>query len=105
MAAGVLSGRSLANELNRRGIPTTRGGKWHYTTVVRVLKRLGLLTWGKGARVNNGRAKKHAGDGRANALAPIIAQLRKEGFVSIRAMARELSEQKIQAAMGGKWHP
>jgi len=70
-----------------------------------MLKRLGLLTWGKGARSNNGQAKKHAADVRAKALAPTIAKLRKAGFVSIRAMARELSEQEIPTAQGGKWHP
>src|SRR5260370_17435380 len=43
-AAGFISRRSLANELNRRGIPTARGGRWHYTTVVRMLAPLGLLT-------------------------------------------------------------
>ena len=43
-AAGFISRRALADELNRRGIPTARGGRWHYTTVVRMLTRLGLLT-------------------------------------------------------------
>jgi hypothetical protein len=42
MAAGFLSRRSLAGELNRRGIPTAQGGRWHYNTVVRMLTRLGL---------------------------------------------------------------
>jgi hypothetical protein len=104
-AAGFISRRALADELNRRGIPTARDGRWHYTTVVRILKRLGLLTWGKGARINNGQAKKHAADVRAKALAPTIAKLRKAGFVSIRAITRELSERKIPTAQGGKWHP
>jgi hypothetical protein len=27
------------------------------------------------------------------------------GFVSINAIARELSEQEIPTAQGGKWHP
>src|SRR5882757_2795103 len=48
MAVGFLSRRSLADELNRRGIPTARGGRWHYTTVVRMLRRLGFLTSGQG---------------------------------------------------------
>src|SRR5216683_270093 len=52
-AAGFISRRSLANELNRRGIPTARGGRWHYTTVVRILTRLGWIPPGKG-RTNNG---------------------------------------------------
>jgi hypothetical protein len=105
MASGFVSRRALAEELNRKGIPTAHGGKWHYTTVVRMLKRQGLLSWGKGARINNGQAKKHAADLRAEALAATIAKLRKAGFVSINAIARELSEQEIPTAQGGKWHP
>jgi hypothetical protein len=42
MAAGLVSQHELANELNRRGIATARGGNWHRTTVVRMLRRLGL---------------------------------------------------------------
>jgi Recombinase len=104
-AAGFISRRALADELNRAGLPTARGGRWHYTTVVRMLKRLGLLTWGKGAKINHGQANKHAADVRAKALAPTIAKLRKAGFVSIRAMARELNKQEIPTTQGGKWHP
>jgi Recombinase len=70
-----------------------------------MLKRLGLLTWGKGARINNGQAMKQAADVRAKALAPTIAKLRKAGFVSIRAITHELSEREIPTAQGGKWHP
>jgi DNA-binding HxlR family transcriptional regulator len=104
-AAGFLSRRALTDELNRRQIPTALGGRWHLTTVVRMLTRLGLITRGIGARINNGQAKKHAADMRANALAPTIAKLRRAGFVSIRAIARELSKQEILTAQGGKWHP
>ena len=48
LAADFVSRHALADELNRSGIPTARGGRWHYTTVVRMLTRLGLLTSGKG---------------------------------------------------------
>jgi hypothetical protein len=68
--------RALAEELNRRGIQTAHGGKWHYTTVVRMLKRQGLLAWGTGARVNNGQAKKHVADVRAEALASTLLRFR-----------------------------
>jgi hypothetical protein len=104
-AAGFISRRALADELNRRGIPTARGGRWHYTTVVRMLQRLGLLTWGIGARINNGLAAKQAADVRAEALGPTIRKLQKAGFVSINAMARELNEQEIPTTRVGKWHP
>ena len=103
MASGFVSRRALVEELNRKGIPTAHGGKWHYTTVVRMLKRQGLLSWGKGARINNGQAKKHTADLRAEALTATIAKLRKAGFVSISAIARDLNARGVPTARGGKW--
>ena len=105
MAPSFVSRRALAEELNRRGIQTAHGGKWHYTTVVRMLTRQGLLTWGTGARINNGQAKKLAADARAEALAPTIAKIQSAGFVSINAITRELREREIPTVRGGKWHP
>jgi hypothetical protein len=35
-----LSARKVAEELNRRGIPTVVGGKWYATQVIRVRRRL-----------------------------------------------------------------
>src|SRR5262249_18365927 len=35
-----LSANAVAIELNRRGLPTPAGGKWHAKTVIRVRKRL-----------------------------------------------------------------
>jgi hypothetical protein len=105
MAAGFVSRQALAAELNRRRIPTARGGKWQYTTVVRMLTRLGLLTSGKGARIHNGQAGKRAADEQAKALASIVRALRGKGVVSFSAIARELNAQKIPTPLGGKWHP
>jgi Recombinase len=101
MTAGSLLRRALAAELSRRRIPTARGGSWHYTTVVRILTRLGLIT--KGA-INNRLVNKKAADARAKALASTIHQLRKAGFVAIKAIARELNKRRISTARGGKWH-
>jgi hypothetical protein len=40
-ASGVTSLHGIANELNRRGIPTVAGsGSWHHTQVRRLLARL-----------------------------------------------------------------
>jgi hypothetical protein len=103
-AAGFVSRRSLAGELNRRGIPTARGGRWQYTTVVRVLTHLGLVTSGNGM-VNNGKANKQAADVRTEALRSTILELRKAGIVSNKAIARELDERGIATARGGKWRP
>lgn len=39
-ARGVTTVRAIADELNRRGMPTPKGGAWHPTSVHRLLKRL-----------------------------------------------------------------
>ena len=67
MAAGFVSQRNLTGELNRRGIPSARGGKWHRTSIARVLIRLGFITSGRG---NNVLALKIAAEVRAKALGP-----------------------------------
>jgi hypothetical protein len=44
-AAGFITLAAIAEELNRRQVPTARGGKkWHLTTVSRLLARLSLDT-------------------------------------------------------------
>jgi len=101
-AAGFKTRRALADELNRRGIPTALGGRWHYTTVVRMLTRLGLITLGKGG-TNNRLAHKRAADARAKPLAATVRKLRRVGIVSITGIARELNERGIPTARGGKW--
>jgi hypothetical protein len=88
-AAGFISHWALADELNQRGIPTARGGSWHYTTVVRMLTRLGLITLRKG-RINNALAHKQAADARAKALAPTIRALQGKSLVSLKSIAHEL---------------
>jgi DNA invertase Pin-like site-specific DNA recombinase len=40
-AGGATSLRAMAAELNGRGILTRRGGKWHVSTVMNRLKRIG----------------------------------------------------------------
>jgi hypothetical protein len=102
-AAGFVSRRALADELNRRAIPTARGGRWHSTTVARMLTRLGLKTHGN-PMINNGQAGKRAADARAKVLAPTIRALQGKGLVSLKSIARELNERGIPAARGGKWH-
>jgi hypothetical protein len=102
MAAGFVSQRELANELNRRGIPTALGGSWHRTTVARMLTRIGLVTSGNR---NIGRTNKQAADARAKALASTIRALQATGLVSFSAIARELNQREIPTARGGKWHP
>ena len=80
-AAGFISRRTMAEELNRRGILTARGGRWHLTTIVRMLRRLGLLTSGTGGRINNGQASKQPADARAKMLARTIRALQAKGHI------------------------
>ena len=100
MAAGFVSQRELANEMNRRGITTARGGNWHRTTVARLLRRVALLS---GGRISDELENKRAADVRAETLGPTIRKLRKAGFVSIKAIAGELNERGVAAPRGGKW--
>jgi hypothetical protein len=41
--AGFVSIKAIAAELNERGIAAPRGGKWHLTTVTRLVQRLDRL--------------------------------------------------------------
>ena len=41
-ASGHTSLRAMAAELNARGMLTRRGGRWHVSTVVNLLERLGI---------------------------------------------------------------
>jgi DNA invertase Pin-like site-specific DNA recombinase len=41
-AGGAMSLRAIAAELNGRGMLTRRGGRWHVSTVINLLDRLGL---------------------------------------------------------------
>ena len=103
MAAGFASDCGLAHELNRRGITGARAGRWHRSSVRRLLTRLRQLT-SKHGRTDNSLAVKRVADLRAEALRPTIYNLRKAGFVSISAIARELNERAIPTAAGGEWH-
>jgi hypothetical protein len=102
-ARGFVSHRALAEELNRKGIPAPRGGRWYQFTVIRALTRLGLITVGEG-RTNKRLAVKQSADARARALASTIRKLRKAGFVAISAITRELNERQVPPAWGSKWH-
>ena len=41
-SGGATSLRAIAGELNARGMLTRRGGRWHVSTVMNLLDRLGL---------------------------------------------------------------
>ena len=102
MAAGFVSQQALTDELNRRGIPAALGGRWHRTSVGKILMRVGLITKGS---VNNGLANKKAADARAKALASTIRALQAKGLTSLSAITRELNAREIPSPQGGRWHP
>ena len=41
LEAAGLSARGMAAELNRRGVATPAGGRWHAQSIIRVRQRLG----------------------------------------------------------------
>ncbi len=45
-AGGATSLRAIAAELNARGMLTRRGGRWHVSTVMNLLDRLGEVRCG-----------------------------------------------------------
>ena len=102
-AVGFASRYAIADELNRRKVRSQRGGRWHYTSVVRMLTLLGMdkPAYGAGA----GAANRQAALVRAQKLLPIIRELQSRGCVGPRAIARELNARGIPAARGGTWHP
>ena len=102
----VMAGASdfaLADELNRRRITGARGGRWHRSSIRRLLTRLHQLTSKQGG-TDNSLAVKRVADLRAEALGPTISKLRNAGFVSVKAIAHQLNERGISTPRGGKWH-
>jgi hypothetical protein len=104
VTAGFASDLGLANELNRRGITGALSGRWHRSSVRRLLARLRQLTLEHG-RINDDLAMKRAADVRAEPYSPTIRRLRKAGFVSGKAIAQELNARGIPTAGASKWHP
>jgi hypothetical protein len=103
-ASGVFTGRAIADELNRRGVPTERNGRWHHTTVFRMLTRLGMVRSAAG-EAGAGAASRRAALVRAQTLAPLIRQIQLAGTVTQETIAMELNARGIGTPRGGKWHP
>ena len=103
-ASGVVARHAIADELNRQGVPTERSGRWHPTTVIRMLTRLGMVKPAAGT-VGAGAASRQASLGRAQTLAPLIRQIQSAGAITQKAIAIELNARGIRASRGSKWHP
>ena len=56
-------------------------------------------------RERRGVARRRAADERAQAMAPIVRELREAGILTLRAMADELNKRNIKTPRGGPWHP
>jgi hypothetical protein len=102
-STGFFSRRAIATELNRRRVPTERGGRWHYTSVFRMLERLGMVEPVYSEPGRGGRNLWLALD-RAQALAPVIREIQSEGIVSQEGIALALNARGVPATYGGKWH-
>ena len=102
-ATGFFSRRAIATELNRRRVPTERGCRWHYTTVFRMLERLGMVEPVYSEPGRRGRNLWLALR-RAQKLAPIIREIQSAGIVSQEGIALELNAREVPAACGGRWH-
>ena len=98
---GIVSRSAMARELNRRQIPAVRGGRWHLTTVQRVIASLGML----GNRGRGPEANARDADSRAEALGAKVTKLRAQGINTMKAMARELNALGIPGPRGGAWYP
>jgi hypothetical protein len=94
----------LTDELNRKGITGAGGGRWHRSSMSRLLTRLRQFTPKHGG-TNKNLALKRVADMRAEALRSTILEVRTPGFVSGKGIARELNARAIPTAAGSKWHP
>lgn len=101
-ATGFVSRKTIAAELNRRGVPTERSGRWHLTTVQRMMKRLGMTETVH--RFGPAGVNRWLALNRAKALAPIIREIQSAGPVSQRDIVRDLNARRVPTPSGGKWH-
>ena len=107
---GFTTLREIADEMNRRGISTARGGKWYPSSVYIVVKGK-IFVPRKASIIKNEyrlmglvARKKNASDRNARVL-PVIKDLKENGFVTLQAIADEMNRRGISTARGGKWYP
>ena len=103
-ATRFLSRKTIMEELERRSAPTERGGRWHLTTVTRMLKRLGMEQLVR-REPGPGAALHREAFVRAETLSPIILEIQSAGIVTQRGIASALNTRGVPGTAGGRWHP
>ena len=107
---GFTTLQAIADEMNRRGISTARGGIWYPSSVYKVIK--GKILSGhrdnvikdehrlKGLAIRQSLAKE-----RIASVLPVIRDLKENGFTTLQAIADEMNRRGISTARGGIWYP
>lgn len=100
MAAMAQAERKAIGKRTREALQAAkaRGTKLGNPNGAAALQRAGK---GNGAAVG---ALKAGAEARAADLAPIVAELRAEGYTSLPALASQLNARSIRTARGGQWH-
>jgi DNA invertase Pin-like site-specific DNA recombinase len=98
-AAGFVSCKAVARQLNARGIIPARGGRWSSSTASFVLSRLSLALSVSESKQAQLAAKQTWIAG----LAPILVEIRGSGHKTLTSIARELNARGVPAFRGGRW--
>ncbi len=99
-----LSLTSIAEEMNRRRIPTPRGGKWQTSSVHRILYATKAVVPDARTIIKATRIGRRAAHSRQRALdlAPLVEELREQGK-TLRAIAVEFNKRGIRSGRGKPW--
>lgn len=94
----LLAAKARGTWAKADGTPYKSGERLGNPNGAAALQRAGK---GNGAAIG---ALKAGAEARAADLAPIIAELRAEGYTSLPALASQLNARSIRTARGGQWH-
>jgi DNA invertase Pin-like site-specific DNA recombinase len=105
-AAGIVSFKQIASELNTRGIAGFKGGQWGAHVVEKLLYRSNRPVFDHAfpeLKISAQR-RQSADQIRAAAVLPTIIELWNDGRTSPGMIASELNRRRIPAVRGGKWY-
>jgi protein-disulfide isomerase-like protein with CxxC motif len=101
-SAGTLSLAKIANELQRRGVPTARGGHWHPMTVGRLLARRNLagcpMTLPEMRAFHRNHIIRHA-----RSMKWLTQRLIHKGFNNTVTLSQELNQINKLTVTGRQW--